>query len=220
MKFHLPFLVFFPLFYFAQITTDRPGEGTSSDIISPRTFQVESGATYNKINKSFSSDHLFRVGITKIWEVRLETDQNLTDSAESTYGFSSKLKLLESKKNQPSITLIAISDFKFAEYSFILASDKDLTENLSASTNVGYRKEMQDFLFFSFGLEYNLNPKWAVFGEYFGNFNKISSPDHNADFGFTYLATNTLKLDISFGSKLANISDNYFLSSGISFQLN
>ena len=220
MKFHLPFLVFFPLFYFAQMTTDRPGEGTSSDIISPKTSQVESGATYNKINKSFSSDHLFRVGITKTWEVRLETDQDFTDSAESTYGFSSKLKLLESQKNLPSIILIAVSDFKFAEYSFTLASDKDLTENLSASTNIGYKKEMQDFIFFSFGLEFNLNPKWAISGEYFGNYNSTISPDHNADLALTFLASKRLKLDISVGSNLENISENYFLSSGLSLNFN
>lgn len=218
MKLHLPFLVFFPLFYVAQMTTDRPGEGTSSEIVSPKTSQLESGATYDKIDRSFSSDHLFRVGITKIWEVRLETDQNFTNSAESTYSFSSKLNLLESKKNQPSITLIAVSDFKFEDFSFTIASDKDLTENLSASTNIGYKKEMQDFLFFSLGLEYGMNPKWSVFGEYFGNYNNIASPDHNADFGFTYLATNTLKLDISLGSKLENIAENYFLSCGISLQ--
>ena len=219
MKYVIIFLTFLPAFYLGQMTTDRPGEGTSSDIVAPKTIQLESGIIYHNSGKGFTSDHLLRFGLTEKWEVRLQTNQDLSDSSESTYGFSSKYNFLAGEDFEPSLTLIADSDFQFKNYSFILASDKQITENFGSSLGTGFVKEDDDdFYFLSFGLDYSLGERWAIFGEYYGYFNSTLSPEHGSDFGITYLASPRLQLDLSFGSTLLNISDQYFLSTGISYQ--
>ncbi len=220
MKISLFFFSFLPLLFFSQMKTDRPGKGKSSEILDAKTIQLESGAKYNRKDLGFSSEHLLRFGLTEKWEVRLETDQNFTDSAESTYKFSSKFNLIEGENHFPSLTLIGTSDFEFDDYSFTLASDLDLTENLGAAANVGYKKEDLDFLFVSFGLEYTLNQIWGLSAEYSGNFNSTISTTHNAEIGLTYLASSRLKLDISAGSNVQNIKDDYFIGAGLSYQFN
>ena len=219
MKYAVFLAMFFPVFHFAQMETDRPGEGTASTIISPKSIQLESGIIYNLSTKGFTSDHLIRFGLTKRWEVRLQTIQDLSNSSESTYGFSSKYNFLKGDNYSPSLTLIADSDFKFENYSFILASDKQFTENFGSSAGIGYLKEeMKDYYFLSFGLDYNFTDRLAIFTEYYGYFNSNISPEHGVDFGLTYLATPRLQLDISAGSNAQNISAEYYLSTGISYQ--
>lgn len=99
-KYYILFL-FLPVLCYSQMTTDRPGEGISSEIVAPKTLQLESGVNYFGDDRSFTSDHLLRFGLTKRWEVRLETSQDFSDSSESTYGFSSKFNIFESKNSPP-----------------------------------------------------------------------------------------------------------------------
>ena len=219
MKYAVLLLMLFPVSHFAQMQTDRPGEGTASTIISPKTIQLESGLVYDRSEKGFTSDHLVRFGLTESWEVRFQTTQNFNDSAESTYGFSSKYQFIQGEDFSPSLTLIADSDFEFKEYSFILASDKALTENWNAAAGFGYVKnEDLDYLFTSLGVDYSIGERWAIFGEYYGYFNSTLSPEHGADLGITYLASPRLQLDLSFGSNIEYIPSQYFLSMGISYQ--
>ena len=218
MKYAVFLVMFFPVFHFAQMETDRPGEGTASTVISPKSIQLESGVIYNRSTTEFTSDHLIRLGLTERWEVRLQTIQDLSNSSESTYGFSSKYNFLKGDDYAPSLTLIADSDFQFKNYSFILASDKQLTENFGSSAGIGFLKEeMKDYYFLSFGLDYSFTNRLAVFTEYYGYFNSNLSPEHGVDFGLTYLATPRLQLDISAGSNPQNISAEYYLSTGISY---
>ena len=219
MKYAVFLAMFFPVFHFAQMETDRPGEGTASTIISPKSIQLESGIIYNRSTKGFTSDHLLRFGLTERWEVRLTTIQDFSNPAESTYGFSSKYNFLKGEDKSSSLTLIADSDFQFKNYSFILASDKQFTENFGSSAGIGYLKEeMKDYYFLSFGLDYSFTDRLAIFTEYYGYFNSNLSPEHGVDFGLTYLATPRLQLDISAGSNPQNISAEYYLSTGISYQ--
>ena len=219
MKYVIIFLTFLPAFYLGQMTTDRPGEGTASDIVAPKTIQLESGIIYHRSGKGFTSDHLLRFGLTEKWEVRLQTNQDLSDSSESTYGFSSKYNFLKGEDDAPSLTLIADSDFNFEDYSFILASDKQLTENFGSSAGTGFVKEDgENFYFLSFGLDYSFTDRLAIFTEYYGYFNSILSPEHGVDFGLTYLAAPRLQLDVSVGSNPQNISADYYLSTGISYR--
>ena len=198
--------------------TDRPGEGTPSNVVAPKTIQLESGIIYNRSEKGFTSDHLLRFGLTEKWEVRLLTNQDLSNSSESTYGFSSKYNFLKGEDYTPSLTLIADSDFKFEDYSFILSSDKKLTENLGSSAGTGFVKEdSENFYFLSFGIDYSFTDRLAIFIEYYSYFNSKLSPEHGVDFGLTYLAAPRLQLDISVGSNPQNISNEYYLSTGISY---
>ena len=177
MKYAVFLVMFFPVFHFAQMETDRPGEGTASTVISPKSIQLESGIIYNRSTKGFTSDHLIRFGLTERWEVRLQTIQDLSNSSESTYGFSSKYNFLKGEDYAPSLTLIGDSDFKFEDYSFILASDKQLTENLGSSAGTGFVKEDgENFYFLSFGLDYSFTDRLAIFTEYYGYFNSNLSP--------------------------------------------
>lgn len=172
MKYAVFLVMFFPVFHFAQMETDRPGEGTASTVISPKSIQLESGVIYNRSTTEFTSDHLIRFGLTERWEVRLQSIQDLSNSSESTYGFSSKYNFLKGDDYAPSLTLIADSDFQFKNYSFNLASDKQFTENFGSSAGTGFVKEdSENFYFLSFGLDYSFTNRVAVFTEYYGYFN-------------------------------------------------
>lgn len=219
MKIKLLLLIILPLFHFAQIVADRPGEGTSSAIVKPKAIQLESGVIYNRAEKSFTSDHLLRFGLTEKWEVRLQTNQNFINSDESTYGFSSKYNFIEGKNAAPSLTLIADSDFQFKDYSFVLTSDTEFNDSFAGAAGLGYLKnDSLDFYFVSFGLSYSITNQWNIFSEYYGYYNTALSPEHGADFGLTYLASPRLQLDFSFGTNVQDISNQYFLSTGISYQ--
>ena len=219
MKISVLLLTFVPVLYFAQITTDRPGEGTSSAIVTPKTVQLESGLVYHKLDNNFTSDHLLRFGLTERWEVRVQTIQDLGDSAESTYTLSSKYNFLKGEDFAPSLTLIAETDFQFKDYIFILASDKQLSENFGSSAGIGFLKEnAEDFYFLSAGLDYSFSDRLAIFTEYYGYFNSNLLPEHGVDFGITYLASPRLQLDVSFGSNPQYLSDQYYLSTGVSYQ--
>ena len=219
MKISLLLFTFLPIFYFSQMETDRPGEGTPSTVVAAKTIQLESGIIYNRSTKGFTSDHLLRFGLTEKWEVRLQTVQDLSDSSESTYGFSSKYNFLKGEDYAPSLTLIADSDFKLEDYSFILASDKQLTANFGSSAGTGFVKEDgENFYFLSLGLDYSFTDRLAIFTEYYGSFNSNLSPEHGVDFGLTYLAAPNLQLDVSVGSNPQSISTEYYLNTGISYR--
>lgn len=219
MKTNILLLIFAPVFCLAQINADRPGEGISSAVVAIKTIQLESGLKYNRIENELISDHLIRFGVAKNWEVRLQTNQDLFDANESSYGFSSKYNFIEGKKGTPSLTLISDFDFDFSDYSFILTSDTELSQKLEGSAGFGYlMSDSQDFIFVFLGMGYAFNENWAIFAEYFTRDNAVILPEHGADFGITYLASRRLKLDFSFGSNLQNVSNQYFLSTGISYQ--
>lgn len=219
MKSKYLLLLMIPSFYQSQFTTERPGESNSSEVISDKSMQLESGLTYLKDNNGFSSFHLLRYGITKDWEIRLETDQDLKNGKENYYGFSTKYNLINSEASSTSVSIIGVSDFKFENYSASLAADQSLTEHLGFLMNVGYeRADFVNNLALTSLLEYKFSDKFSAFAEYYGHFNANISPDHNADFGFSYLAAPRLKLDLSAGSNVTHVSKNYFVSSGLSYK--
>lgn len=218
MKLKILLLLILPSFYWAQISTDRPGFGTGTSIVNPGNLQLESGLDYQRSNSVYSSAHLLRLGVVKDWEIRLETTQNFSDSDESTYGFSTKYKILDEDESFLPLTIVGTSDFKFDNYSVFLVSDKSLTKNLSLQGNLGYKKsEKDDILFVVSTFGYSLGNKWSVFAEYFGNYAQSFHPDHNIDFGTAYLASKNLQFDLAFGSHLDNVSENHFVNAGISY---
>ncbi|SFH85392.1 transporter [Halpernia frigidisoli] len=220
MKFKILIFTFLPLIFFAQMKTDRPGFATATDIVSKGNLQSENGLNYLHDNDEFSSDHLFRYGVAKDFELRLETNQNYDDAENSTYTFSGKYNFLNGSDSSPALTFIGISDFKIENYSAFLAANQSLSDKFNLQINSGYKKEDHfNYLFMITNLGYSISDKWSLFAEYYGNYTAKDSPDHNADFGLSYTPSNRLEFDISAGSSLDNISKNYFINAGFSFAL-
>ncbi len=214
-------LLLFPALYFCQITPGRPGEGTGSDIVDAGSTVLENTFTYEPNFQAFTSDHLIRLGLSKRWELLLETHQDFSDHKESTYGFSTKYNLVEENKQYPSLTLIGISAFDFKDYSFLLASTQNFGNQFSTFSTTGFqRKELANFLYFSLGMQFSLAEKWFLFTEYHGNYNKSNLPDHNLELGANYLLSDHIQLNFSTGSTIKEMSSNYFISTGFSFQIN
>lgn len=214
-------LLFFPLLYLSQITPGRPGEGTGSDIVNKGSVVLENTFTYEPNNKAFSSDHLVRLGLTKRWEFLLETHQDFQNQQVSSYGFSTKYNLVEENMQLPALTLIGISSFNLKEYSFLMASSKNFGDHFSAFSTTGYQfKEMKNFLYLSLGMQISLAKRWFLFTEYHGNYNSSNLPEHNLEIGANYLLSDRIQLNFSTGSTLKEMSSNYFVSTGFSFQIN
>ncbi|WP_326986927.1 hypothetical protein [Chryseobacterium sp. MP_3.2] len=214
-------LLLFPLLYLSQITPGRPGEGTGSDIVDKGSVVLENTLTYEPNNQAFSSDHLIRFGLSKRWEFLVETHQDFQNQQDSSYGISTKYNLVEEKTQVPALTLIGITSFNLKEYSFLLASTKNFGDHFSAFSTTGYQlKEMENFLYFSLGMQISLREKWFLFTEYHGNYNSSNLPDHNLELGANYLLSDRIQLNFSTGSTLKEMSSNYFLSTGFSFQIN
>ena len=212
-------LTFIPFLCFAQISTDQPGEGTSSSVLNPDALQLESGFQYDRSDKEMTSDHLLRFGISKRWEVGLHTTQNFTEYSQSTYGVSSKYALISGDDRAPTLTVIGSADLKGDDYALLLSSDHDLSRQVSISVNAGYRKhDGLHRLFASAGGTLELVKNLNLFAEYYGFFSSRNTPDHYADFGFTYIPASSIQLDVSVGAAPDDIPGSYYVGTGISYR--
>ena len=74
---------------------------------------------------------------------------------------------------------------------------------------------------YSVALGIGVTDKWGSFVEFFG-FVPLSGPEpatHLFDAGFTYLASNSVQLDISGGLGLNKASDDWYVAAGFSIRL-
>ena len=228
-----------------DICADRPGMATPPALVLPQYFQLESGFSFEKLMTDISLQEssqypniLIRYGISKIAELRLQTDftnvrtdnQNITGF--DPLGIGTKIFICKGSGYLPAtsilfnLTLPKTGDKRLmsnhAAPSVYLLMQHDLSDRFNICYNLGLEYDGEkavptDFTALCFG--YNLNEKFSVFAENYNWFANNSAPDYYVDLGGAYLITNNLQADFSANFHLINVRNYFMLNTGISWRM-
>lgn len=216
------------------INTDRPDQSDGSYIVSKETVQVETGILYGKDEAGYIFHNtMVRYGVNNKLEARLLVDYGKTDSniILNPVGLSIKHQLFEQKKILPAITFVAYGYLPFTAtqtvkpdklpFNFLVAFQNNITKKLGIGYNIGFgsdgnapAKNWTGTLAFG----YEIMRKGSLFTEYYAQYQKGNTPNHNFDMGILYPITNNLQWDVALGTSLFGQTANRFITTGISFR--
>ncbi len=243
--FFLYFFLSIPLSVIAQnpLITDRPGEGTDAPgVVAPGFVQLESGfffqrdqveggerATLIKLPTS-----LFRIGVLDNFELRVSRDI-LSDGEETGVGplnFGTKIGIAQEKKVLPTLALLAsltlpssgseAYENRFAQPSFKLLINKTITDFLAFTINLGAQWENdqpQAVYTYAWSFDMSLSDNMGAFVEFYGFMPEESNNDHLLNYGFVYLLSPNLQLDLSSGVAFNAQAPDYFVGAGVSWRV-
>lgn len=246
-KYTLLFILFLSINNIAkaqdEIDADRPDQTTSPVTIDKKLIQFEHGFAMERDNKMsiYGSSTLFRYGLLKKIELRVETDFIYTPSSmfspASTelqpVSLGTKISLWEEKKWIPKTSLIIHAGIPFlaarsfknfhAQPGVILAFQNNLSQTISWGYNAcmewdGENSSPNYIYTFSNGI--NFSKKLDCFLELFGSFNKTDVPQFNFDTGLSLLINNNCKVDISSVAGLTNSAPDWSIAIGASVRFN
>jgi hypothetical protein len=218
-----------------SIITDRPDQTESSNTVGKNYFQWETGTVLEVTPNSNSwtmHTSLFRYGITKNFELRLNTDlirehdkindSNVVGLGDLQVGF--KYQFLKSKVEMAWLSHAFVpagsKEFKglWATSNKILLSH-DVTDWMSFGYNFGYEyfEGNTQNVTYTYAVGFSLTEKVSFFTELYGDWTDFDEWLVSYDNGFTYLVKDNLQIDLSLGLGINH--DYNFYSAGISWRL-
>lgn len=225
---------------FSQIITDRPDQTESAVAIPLGSFQIETGLLYSsafsdpKIKNYLLPTTLLRYSFIKGLELRILAQYEIVKAGSfKSNGFSdieigAKIELLNNDQKNIKIAFLShlivpsgSEDFRADKVGTvnILAFSHEINENVGIGYNIGYsyfgegNGDLTYALAVGFGLTNNLSAFVEPYGEWFG----FEGFHLNIDVGLTYLITDNMQLDASFG---VGISEQmHFFSCGFSWNI-
>lgn len=226
-----------------EIITDRPDQTESSTTIPLKSFQVECGVMIGNYYFNNSSEKLFlipttllRYGLTKNIELRL-VEQLISikneQTSEENFGLSdlelgAKIQILKNPDINTEIAFISHLVLPTGAVSITndhagtinkLAISHGLTDFLDLGYNIGYNYfgHEKGYATYSLALGLGLTKQTGAYIETYGEVAEFTDWISNFDSGITYLVTENVQLDFSFGIGL-NQKMNYF-SVGFSWNI-
>lgn len=222
-----------------EIDTDRPDQTESPVTINKKWFQIEHGFDMERDNKIsiLGSSTLFRYGLLKKVELRLETDfiyipsSNFSTSTTELQpiALGTKISLWEEKKWIPKTSLLIHAGIPFlaarsfknfnAQPSIKLTFQNNISEIISWGYNAGIEWDGQNaspYYSYTFSNGINLSKRLYCFLEVFGSVSKIDLPQHNFDTGLSFLLNNNCKIDISSVAGLTKSAPDWSIAIGVS----
>lgn len=227
----------------SKIVTDRPDQTESSTTIPLKSFQIECGVLSGNYNFNNSSEKLFlipttllRYGLTKNIELRL-VEQLISikneQTSEENFGLSdlelgAKIQILKNPDINTEIAFISHLVLPTGAVSITndhagtinkLAISHGLTDFLDLGYNIGYNYfgHEKGYATYSLALGLGLTKQIGAYIETYGEVAEFTDWISNFDSGITYLVTENVQLDFSFGIGL-NQKMNYF-SVGFSWNI-
>lgn len=210
----------------SSISADRPGMATGVDVVPFKGVQWESGFQYDYSGGGHSitlPTTLFRFGITRFAELRVEYDGSLASGDGKQWEYAveplvlgTKIKFFEGTENEKLQWLPAVSFL----FNLAIPSTPDLaktthvapsayllfhheaTEWLSIDYNIGAEWDGVSALpatFLALCLGFGITEKAGAFLEsynYITDYGKNTAGSANLDFGFTYLVHPRVQLDV------------------------
>lgn len=224
------------------IEADRPDQTETPSIVPSGMFQVETGFSYQKNEKSSNSQSLpsilWKYGVNENFELRLISEFVSNESnEEKTIGLvpiliGFKTRLCEEKGIIPKTSFIAHisipkasstpykTDYFAPEFRF--AMQHTLSEKWNLSYNLGSEWNgfsAQPTFIYTLSTGYSMTEKLGSYIELFGFMPQKDTAIHNFDGGFTYLINNNFMLDLSSGVGITNNAPNYYFAFGFSFRI-
>lgn len=222
-----------------QIVTDRPDQTESSYIVGRGNLQIESGilyateGDYPMLSRSLlAPTTLFRYGILDGLELRILSQFEFLKTDYSRYqGLSdmeagAKILLVNNESGNARVALVShlliptgtgeLSDRQFGTINKIALSHQ-INKNMGIGYNLGFSWFDQDNreVTYSVSLGIVINEKAAVYIEPYGEIPFNSDFALNFNTGLTYLVSDNLQLDTSFGTGTNHRMN--FISAGISW---
>ncbi len=219
------------------IVTDRPDFTESASTLGAGQLQIESGTLIEieDQNKTWTlNTTLFRYGIRKNLELRLVTELVQTkDRIDFRRKGIADLQLgVKYRIIEGPIQVSYLGHVFFptgSEYftndglgvSNKIALDGTLSERVSTGINLGVDlfREADPSYSYTWAVGISLTEKVGYFAEIFGDFANTNTINSYYDMGFTYLVSNDLQLDFSFGGDLDSSRDYNFWSAGVSWRV-
>lgn len=222
-----------------SIVTDRPNYTESSVTVPKGSLQIESGLIFAFNEEGFSlmkeislPSSLFRVGITKGIELRIFNQYekiiygNNTISGFGDIEIGTKIQILRNDNFQMAfishlVTPTGTAPLSNDTYGTInkLAAAYRFSDGFASGINVGYSHfgEGNGNLLYSLSLGFSVNEKASLYIEPYGEFTNLEDFISNIDGGITYLISDNLQADISFGTGIT-YRMNYF-ACGLSWRI-
>jgi Putative MetA-pathway of phenol degradation len=226
-----------------KIITDRPDQTESSSTIPQGSLQIEAGFLlgFTEINAQKAREIamptiLWRYGVTKALELRMvnqflnlknkEVDRQVNGFSNLQIG--AKLQLLRKESVNTEIAFIShlviptnSNELDNSNFGTInkLSISHELNKNIGLGYNVGYDYFGigKGILTYSLALGISLSDKVGLYLEPYGSLAELVNHLANFDAGFTYLLSDNLQLDLSFGTGI-NHSMKY-LAAGFSWNI-
>lgn len=238
------FIVIFYGYSSAQtIVTDRPDQTESSSTVPKSSLQIESGVLLsfsgertNEVKQWLAPTTLFRVGVTKGFELRFLSQYEILNnysSANSSNGISdieigTKIQLFKKEHSTTEVAFLShliiptgSVNLSGNQYGTInkLSISHSFLENIGIGYNLGYNNfdGGSGDLTYSLALGFSINDKTGVYIEPYGELTEFEDFVANFDAGFTHLVEDNLQLDLSFGTGLNNTMN--YISLGFSWLL-
>ncbi|MEP6926542.1 MAG: transporter [Ginsengibacter sp.] len=235
--------LFFSNRVIAQIDTDRPDQTESPVTINKKWIQIEHGFNVKRDNETsiLGSSTLFRYGLIKNLELRLETDFIYTPSTNLSPAtiklqpivLGTKISLWEEEKWIPKTSLLIGAGIPFlaarsfknfnAQPRIKLAFQNTISQTISWGYNAGVEWDGQNsspYYIYTFSNGIDFSKKLHGFLEVFGSVNKNDLPQHNFDTGFSFLVNNNCKIDFSTVAGLTKSAPDWSIALGISVRFN
>jgi hypothetical protein len=224
-----------------RIDTDRPDQTESAFTVPKNYFQWEAGLIFEHTNTDqhvFSiPTSLFKYGVSKRFELRLETEFNRTvaliPSIQRTIsglqpvevGF--KVGICEEKSWIPKTSLIAhlgIPNLASEKYraphlapSFRFTMQTSINETTALGYNLGAEWDgysSTPIWLYTFAPGFDIGENWYGYIEAFGFMTRGETPAHSIDAGIAYYINKDLKIDFSTGFGLSKAAPDYYLAIG------
>ena len=232
---------------FAQvqdISTDRPDQSNTPQLVPKGALQVETGFLVEKDNsgatvtKNFTYNNtLLRFGINQNFEMRLNTlyqGSSTSSDINTIQGFGPlsvgmKIKLSDKNGFWPQTSFIThinlrsgSNEFKpsYLSNDLTLSCAHDLSERWSLTYNGGFAwngESPEAVLFYAVSAGFNISEKFSLFAESYAFIQNKYDP--RVDAGLTYRITPLVQFDVSGGLTLSAINSSQFLSTGLSIRL-
>lgn len=207
-----------------SISADRPGMATGTDVMPFLKVQWETGfeATYDGSPSILLPTTLFRFGVTRFAEIRLEYDGSYCRYGHQEWGYEvaplvlgAKAKIFDGYKWVPKISLMAnlaiplkrnfdaLGNAQHVAPSLYLLFQNDVTDWFNIGYNVGVEWSGYSHIpstFLAVCLGFNITDNFGAFVEsynYFTRFGpKNTEVECDLDFGFTYTVHPRVQLDL------------------------
>jgi hypothetical protein len=231
-----------------EIETDRPDQTECSSVIPVKSFQVETGISYEYDGYKSSSTKrqnyastLFRFGIGKNIELRLvageyeKSTEHLLTETKNNEGFKpielgTKVFICPQKGIVPQTSLLMHLELPLASAhykgesvlpSFRFSMSHTLSKRMDAGCNIGmaWTPDSGPLYIYTLTVAEELIPKLSAYIETYGDFSTIFFPESAIDGGFTYALFPNWQLDISGGCGLNSFTPDYFIGIGLAFRL-
>lgn len=224
------------------ISTDRPDQTETPDIVPKGMFQMETGFSFEKAGKDSKNyilpTTLVKYGFNDIFEFRLIAEYSIDETGtEKISGISPiiigfKANLCEEKGILPKTSFIAhmsIPEFASKELQttyyaprFRFTMQHTLSDKIRLGYNLGAEWDGEtpepEFIYTLTG-GFDLSEKVGCYVEVFGFAPQKDVAYHSIDGGFTYLISDNFMIDVSGGFGITENAPDYYTAVGFSFRL-